>query len=259
MSATSPATALGPLLISVEQLEQRLSDAFRLAVPKLEIARGETLAIVGPTGSGKSTLLKLLAGLAAPTQGTITFDGRSMHDSASLHSAARESLRHRISWMPQNPLMQRGTVRYNVEYGLRLRGGRDRTTETARVDAMLGRLELMKLAGQSARTLSGGQTQLTALARALVVEPELLLLDEPTANLDPARTALVESALRSFASKRKPTIVWATHNLFQARRTADRVCLLLDGAPVELAPTEDFFERPRHARTADFVAGKMIY
>jgi tungstate transport system ATP-binding protein len=241
-------------LVHVERLEQRLSEAFRLAVPKLEIARGETLAIVGPTGSGKSTLLKLLAGLATPSKGSITFDGRPIDD-----SAARESLRHRISWMPQNPLMQRGTVRYNVEYGLRIREVGDRTTQAARVNAILGRLELIKLAGQSARTLSGGQTQLTALARALVVEPELLLLDEPTANLDPARTALVESALRSFANKRKPTIVWATHNLFQARRTADRVCLLLDGAPVELAATEDFFERPRNPRTADFIAGKMIY
>jgi len=241
-------------LVQVEQLERRLSESFRLAIPKLEIARGETLAIVGPTGSGKSTLLKLLAGLAPSDSGSIAVDGRNMAD-----AAARESLRHQIAWMPQSPLLQRGTVRYNVEYGLRIRSDSDRAAHAKQVDAMLARLGLASLAAQSSRTLSGGQVQLTALARALVVEPTLLCIDEPTSNLDPARTALVESTLRAFANERRPTIVWATHNLFQARRTADRVCLLLEGVPVEIAATEDFFDRPRDPRTADFVAGKMIY
>jgi len=241
-------------LVQVEQLERRLSDSFRLMFPKLDIARGETLAIVGPTGSGKSTLLKLIAGLAVPDRGSILVDGRSTTD-----AAARETLRHTIAWMPQSPLLQRGTVRYNVEYGLRVRGGNDRAQQAARVDAILARLGLTGLAAQSSRTLSGGQVQLTALARTLVVEPTLLCIDEPTSNLDPARTALVESTLRTFAVEQRPTIVWATHNLFQARRTADRVCLLLEGAPVEIATAEDFFDRPQDSRTADFVAGKMIY
>lgn len=241
-------------LVQVEQLERRLSESFRLAIPKLEIARGETLAIVGPTGSGKSTLLKLLAGLAPSDSGSIAVDGRTMAD-----AAARESLRHQIAWMPQSPLLQRGTVRYNVEYGLRIRSDSDRAAHAKQVGAILDRLGLTSLASQSSRTLSGGQVQLTALARALVVEPTLLCIDEPTSNLDPARTALVESTLRAFANERRPTIVWATHNLFQARRTADRVCLLLEGVPVEIAATEDFFDRPRDPRTADFVAGKMIY
>jgi len=241
-------------LVQVEQLERRLSESFRLAIPKLEIARGETLAIVGPTGSGKSTLLKLLAGLAPSDSGSITVDGHSMAD-----TAARESLRHSIAWMPQSPLLQRGSVRYNVDYGLRIRSGSDRAAHAKQVGEILDRLGLSSLAAQSSRTLSGGQVQLTALARALVVEPTLLCIDEPTSNLDPARTALVETTLRAFANERRPTIVWATHNLFQARRTADRVCLLLEGAPVEIATAEDFFDRPRDPRTADFVAGKMIY
>lgn len=238
--------------IRIENLERRLNEGFRLKIPELEIAGGETLAVVGPTGSGKSTLLKLLAGLAAPDRGTITVDGKSL-------AADGETLRTRIAWMPQSPLMQRGSLHYNIEYGLRLREDGDRASRKARVDAILARLNLGALAAQSARSLSGGQTQLAALARALVLKPELLLVDEPTANLDPARTALVEETLRSTANAGRTTTIWATHNLFQARRTADRVCLLLDGTPVEVATTEEFFTRPRDPRTADFIAGKMIY
>lgn len=239
--------------IRIAGLERRLNDGFRLAIAQLDIMAGETLAIVGPTGSGKSTLLQLIAGLAVPDRGSITIDG------ASLSAAADgDALRRRIAWMPQTPLMQRGSLRYNVEYGLTLRAG-DRAAHAVRVDAMLARLNLAPLAAQSARSLSGGQTQLAALARALVIEPELLLVDEPTANLDPARTAVVEDTLRATAAAGRTTIVWATHNLFQARRTADRVCLMLDGAPVEVATTEEFFTRPRDPRTADFTAGKMIY
>ncbi|MCE9606872.1 MAG: ATP-binding cassette domain-containing protein [Planctomycetia bacterium] len=241
-------------LVHVDWIEKRLSATFRLSAPTLTIARGETLAIVGPTGAGKSTLLKMLAGLIAPDQGRVSFDGADLAKPAESQAA-----RHRIAWMPQNPLMQRGSVRYNVEYGLRIRGLSDQATRNAKVDAILALLDLTKLAAQSARTLSGGQIQLTALARALVVEPELLVLDEPTANLDPARVAMVETALRTTARERRPAIVWATHNLFQARRTAERVCLILDGVPIETAATETFFTQPRDSRTADFVAGKMIY
>ena len=98
-----------------------------------------------------------------------------------------------------------------------------------------------------------------ALARALAVEPDVLLLDEPTAHLDPARVALVKEAVDEFRRQRQATVVWATHNLFQARRVAQRVALLLDGRLVEVAPTQTFFERPSDPRTADFVQGKMIY
>ncbi|MCH8147419.1 MAG: ATP-binding cassette domain-containing protein, partial [Planctomycetes bacterium] len=107
--------------------------------------------------------------------------------------------------------------------------------------------------------LSGGQTQLVCLARALVASPDVLLLDEPTANLDPAHVALVEETIREVQRQRGLTVVWATHNLFQVRRVADRVALMLDGQLVEVAATEPFFESPKDSRTADFVQGKMVY
>jgi tungstate transport system ATP-binding protein len=240
--------------VNVERLELRLSESFRLSVPKLEIAAGETLAIVGPTGSGKSTLLKLLAGLVPPDRGAILLDKRSLTEPAS-----RDELRRRIAWTPQSPLMLRGSVFRNVEYPLQFSRRRDPAESISVAKTALARFGLTELASQSARTLSGGQTQLTALARALAVAPALLLVDEPTANLDPARTALVERELAAQSQSGDTTIVWATHNLFQARRTADHVLLLLDGTPVEHAATEEFFTRPSDSRTADFIAGKMIY
>jgi tungstate transport system ATP-binding protein len=149
-----------------------------------------------------------------------------------------------------------GTVRANVEYPLRLRGP---GFKWDRVQRALDALRLHDLAARSARTLSGGETQLVALARALVLEPEVLLLDEPTSNLDPARVALVEEVIGEYYRRSGATLVWATHNLFQARRVAHRVAFLLDSRLVETASTKEFFETPRDPRTAAFVRGEMVY
>jgi tungstate transport system ATP-binding protein len=220
-------------------------------VDRLEVVRGELLCLVGPTGAGKSTLLRLLAALEAPRSGRLWFSDCRLDS----HGVPLE-VRRRITLVFQRPLLLAGTVRANVEYGLRLRG-RDR--HAPQVEAVLERLRLSDLALRSARTLSGGQMQLVALARALVLEPEALLLDEPTANLDPARVALVEEVIGEVHRQQGTTVVWATHNLFQARRLAQRVALLLDGRLVEVAPTEEFFGAPRDARTAAFVRGEMVY
>lgn len=236
--------------LTAQGLTKRLGGSFRLAVERLELAAGETLALVGPTGSGKSTLIRLLAGLELADEGTIAVDGASWQ-----RGTPSQAVQRRIAWVPQTPLLLRGSVRYNVAYGRRIRN----LPNDDAVDRLLESFELARLADQSAQTLSGGQMQLTALARALACEPDVLLVDEPTASLDPARVALVECALAGYLHARQPAIVWATHNLFQARRSAQRVCLLLDGTVVETAPTEDFFEHPRDARAADFVAGRMIY
>src|SRR5207253_8703006 len=199
----------------------------------------------------KSTLLRSLAGVEHPTSGSLTFCGQpfAAHDLPL-------GVRRQITLVFQRPLLLAGTVRDNVEYGLRLRGMDQRHP---RADAMLERLSLIHLAARSARTLSGGETQLVAIARAVVVEPEVLLLDEPTANLDPARVALVETGVQEVHRQRGTTIVMATHNLFQARRVADRVGLLLDGRLIEDAPTERFFNSPSDPRVAAFVRGEMVY
>jgi tungstate transport system ATP-binding protein len=124
---------------------------------------------------------------------------------------------------------------------------------------VLERVHLAHLADRPSHAVSGGEAQLVALARALAFEPEVLLLDEPTNNLDPARVALVEEVVMRDHSARGTTVVWATHNHFQARRVGDRVALLLDGRLVEAAPAAAFFDAPADPRAAAFVQGKMVY
>lgn len=239
-----------PFLYRLDGIRRLLGPEFTLAIDRLEIAAGETLCIVGPTGAGKTTLLRLLTGLESPDQGEVQFAqsrwGRQVPAADVLRS---------IVLVPQRPIMLARSVRANVEYGLRLRN----VASSERSRQMLKRLGLERLSGQSARTLSGGQIQLVALARALVLEPKVLLLDEPTANLDPAYVRLIEDVLREFRSEHQTTFVWATHNLGQVQRVADRACLLLDGRIVETAPVEPFFKNPRDPRTRAFVEGTMVY
>jgi tungstate transport system ATP-binding protein len=224
-----------PWVYQLRDVEKRYAARPVVRVERLEVVPGEVLCLVGPTGAGKSTLLRLLAGLEPPSGGVLRFgdhrlDGRSLP----------VTVQRRITMVFQRPLLLTGTVWANVEYGLRLRGV---SRASARAQDVLRRLALSDLAGQSSHTLSGGQTQLVALARALAVEPDVFLLDEPTAHLDPARVALVEEVIGEFQRQRPATVVWATHHLFQARRVAHRVALLLDGRLVEVAPTQTFFER----------------
>jgi tungstate transport system ATP-binding protein len=115
------------------------------------------------------------------------------------------------------------------------------------------------LAARPARSLSAGEAQLVALAAALALETEVLLLDEPTANLDPAHVALVEDVVGEARQRLGTTVIWATHNIFQARRRAVRTAFLLDGRLVEVVPTETFVTNPADPRTAAFVRGEMIY
>jgi tungstate transport system ATP-binding protein len=152
--------------------------------------------------------------------------------------------------------MMAGSVLSNVEYGLKLRNDPDGADKAM---SMLGRVHLAHLADRPATALSGGEVQLVAVARALAFGPEVLLLDEPTNNLDPARVELVEELVIADHKERGTTVVWATHNHFQARRVGDRVTLLLDGKAIEMAPTTEFFDTPRDPRTVAFVQGKMVY
>lgn len=240
-------------LFELRHVRQEYAGAVAVNVEHLQIRTGEVLCLLGPTGAGKSTLLRLLSGVERPTCGELLFQGRPHHaDGAPL------ATRRRITLVFQRPLLLADTVLANVQYPLRWRGEASRSAR-ATAQRMLDRLGLGQLANQMAPSLSGGQIQLVALARALVLQPEVLLLDEPTANLDPAHVALVEGVIREDFQQRRLTVVWATHNLFQARRVADTVALLLSGAVVEVAATERFFTAPADRRAQDFVEGRMIF
>jgi tungstate transport system ATP-binding protein len=223
-----------------------------LNVQELDIYRAEVFALVGPSGVGKSTLLRLLNFLEAPTTGSIHFLGTEFQPGQPVPLA----LRRRVTTVFQRPVLLNQTVAANVAFGLRLRGQRDSGTVIRDALAQVG---LEGLSRRQARTLSGGELQRVALARAIVLRPDVLLLDEPTANLDPYNVGLIEDIARVINQELGTTLVMVTHNIFQARRMAHRVGFLLNCELVEVADADPFFNEPRDPRTAAFVRGEMVY
>ncbi len=220
-----------------------------LDIKELSVRQGEILALVGPSGAGKSTLLRLLNFLESPSSGAISFCGQALVGSAPLE------IRRQVTTVFQRPVLQRSSVRDNVAYGLYLRG----QPRDGSVDQMLECVGLTGLARHAAHTLSGGEMQRVALARALVVRPRVLLLDEPTGNLDPYNVGLIEDIVRKTNAEQGTTVILVTHNVFQARRLAHRTGLLLGGKLIELGVTPAFFASPVDQRTGAFVRGEMVY
>lgn len=223
-----------------------------LQVDDLNILPGEILALVGPSGAGKSTLLRLLNFLEPPTRGSLRFHQAEFTAGAEMPL----QLRRKVTMVFQRPMLLNQSVEANVAFGLGLRGLRKTRHQ---VMAALEEVGLANLAHQKARCLSGGEAQRVALARAIVLKPEVLLLDEPTANLDPYNVGLIETIARRLNQEHLTTLVLVTHNVFQARRLAQRVIFLLDGKVIETAESETFFNHPTDPRTAAFVRGEMVY
>lgn len=222
-----------------------------LAVDELTIRQGEILGIVGPSGAGKSTLLRILSFLEPPSAGQLYYHGRLCDGEWPTRSETR-----RVTMLFQDPQLLRRSVYENIQYGLDLRGIKDGGDV---VERMIARLGLSELSQASARTLSGGEAQRVALARSLVLDPEVLVLDEPTSNLDPQNINLIENMICEVNEERGTTVVIVTHNIFQARRLAGRVGLILEGKLVEVSETADFFDNPRRPETAAFVKGDIVY
>jgi tungstate transport system ATP-binding protein len=223
-----------------------------LTVDHLRIRRGEIFALVGPSGAGKSTFLRLLNFLESPTTGRIRF----LDVEFTARGQVPLRLRRRVTTVFQRPILLNRSVQANVGYGLKLRSEED---VNEKVREALEEVGLEGLTRQRARTLSGGEAQRVALARAIVLEPDVLLLDEPTANLDPYNVGLIEEIVQKRNQEQGTTLVLVTHNVFQAKRLADRVALMLEGDIVEVADVDTFFEEPDDPRTAAFVRGDMIY
>ena len=205
----------------------RLDPRFLCSLSEVSIAvqAGERVALVGANGSGKSTLLRLLHGLLQPTQGQITLS---------------KNLRQAMLF--QRPHMLRMQVNHYVALGLWLGGLAWSQAKTQAMDA-LQRVGLQDLAYRKARTLSGGQQQRIAMARAWALGPQLLLLDEPTASLDPHAKGEVESLMQAFADERSEhTLIFASHNLGQVKRLATRVVYLEKGRVLADLPVHQFFD-----------------
>jgi len=257
--------------------------------------RGEVLAIIGPSGTGKTTLLRLLSLFERPVRGTVELDGE---DVWSLPAEERLAYRKRLGMVFQHRSLFSTTVGANAAYGLtvrrpwrdrmrswlRVRLGLDETrlrelfttvgmaervpswlsgltvegtVPDAAVDA-LATVGMAERVDQRASELSAGEAQRVAFARALAPDPDALLLDEPTSNLDPRNTALIEDAVGD-ARDRNIAVVLATHDMDQARRVADRVAVFLEGTVIEQGPTERVFDAPVDDRARQFVEGELVY
>jgi len=241
-----------PPVYRLSQVQKDYQGRRVLSIDSLEIQQSEVLAIVGPSGAGKSTLLRLLNFLETPSAGWIEFGGQRFETGREMPL----DLRRRVTTVFQRPMLLDRSVWDNVAYGLGLRG---LSNSHAEIQAAMQRVGLSELARQRARLLSGGEAQRVALARALVLHPEVLLLDEPTANLDPYNVGLIEGITHQANQEQNTTIVMVTHNVFQAHRLAHRVALMLGGKLVEVASTQQFFEAPSDPRTRAFVNGEMVY
>ena len=206
----------------------------------LEVRRGEVLTILGPNGSGKTTLLKIMAALEAPTGGEILLEG------VRLDEGNRAGLRRRSTMVFQRTVLLRGTVHDNAAYGLR-QGGTESSEVDSRVSEALELVGLGTLADRRARTLSGGQQKRLSLARAIALDRDLLLLDEPLANLDPESLSIVREAIGGLYRDSEATVVMATHNLREAEAISDRLVLLEGGRIVEAGRAAELFGAPSTA------------
>jgi tungstate transport system ATP-binding protein len=210
----------------------------------LRIDAGPSSIILGANGAGKSVLMRLMHGLLAPTSGMVSWREKD-----------RERVRRLQAMVFQRPVMLRRSALANVVYALAVAGVSAAERE-AQALAALDEVGLRHLAHRPARVLSGGEQQRLALARAWALHPEVLFLDEPTANLDPGAAREIETVIKAFDAA-GTKIVMATHNLGQARRLGDEVIYLQAGCVMERAPIEQFFARPATAEAAAFMIGEL--
>lgn len=240
------------VLFTVENLRVEASGSPILSIPFLEIRRGEVLALLGPNGAGKSTLLQTLACLRTPVSGTLQFDEQAI----DLYIPPL-ALRRRLAVVFQEPLLFDTTVEENVASGLKLRGV-SKSVIRERIPSWLDRLGIRHLAHRQARTLSGGEAQRTSLARAFVLDPDLLLLDEPFSALDaPTREALIETFHR-LQRQTQVTTLFVSHDRLEALRLGDRIAVLYRGDLLQIGPPEEVFSQPVNETVASFVGIETI-
>lgn len=233
-------------VIALRGIRVQYGRATVLDLPSFDIYDGEILAIIGANGAGKTTLLKVIGLLEQPCVGTVTFRGEHAMPQNAL------ALRRRMACVLQAPLLLDDTVYANAALGLKLRGARKKEID-GKLQPWLERLGISHIAGRRARTLSGGEARRTTLARALVLEPELLLLDEPFSALDsPSREALLRDLQEALPATHAAVVI-VTHDLYEAAALAKRVGVLSRGKLLQLAPTEDIFSRPANQEVAEFV------
>jgi len=249
MVEPAPATgqaAAPPLPLRLDRVCFDAGGARLIEEVSLTVDAGPRTVLLGPNGAGKSLLLRLCHGLLRPTSGTIRW---AESDPGALRRAQ--------AFVFQRPVLLRRSAAANVDYALAI-AGVPRRARKAQVTQALREVGLLELADRPARVLSGGEQQRLALARASALEPKVLFLDEPTANLDPSATRTIEGVIDAMA-RSGVKIVMTTHDLGQARRHADEIVFLHKGRLIEHSPAETFFRQPRSREARAFVAGDLLW
>ena len=229
--------------ITFEKLQKSYDGRKVLDIEKGMIKNGSRTAIIGPNGAGKSTLLKILAGLESADCGSLSYDGSAEFPQTD------------ITMVFQKPYLISTTVEKNIAYPMKLRGYSDDEIEN-RISELTEELGLASFRKQKTWKLSGGETQKVALARALSFRPKLLLLDEPTANVDPYTTAEIEKML--IKASEYSTIILITHNLAQAKRVCDEAMMLHEGKVIESGPCSELLMDPKTDEKRRFIEGELL-
>jgi tungstate transport system ATP-binding protein len=234
--------------LQIEDLKKNYRDVKALKSVSLNLQGNKIIVLLGVNGAGKTTLMRILGGLENQDCGQILFNNQPVNAKA---------LRHIATLVFQKIAMFSMNVYDNLAYGLKIRKVPDDEIET-RIEGALASVRLSGFEKRRAKKLSGGEQQRVALARAFLLECNVLLLDEPTANLDPNSATIIEKAIASKKSGER-VVVMATHNLNQAKRLADIVVHLHAGEVVEMAAAEDFFEHPKSEVTRRFINGELDF
>jgi phosphate transport system ATP-binding protein len=259
LSKEADRAAPGVAMIRTRNLRARVPAQEILKGINLECRKGEILSIIGPAGAGKTTFLRCLNRMAEldpdlKISGEILLEGASIYDS----SAEFAMIRRQVGMVFSVPIPLPMTIRENLTFGMSLAQG-SRSYYAERVEAALRAAylwdEVKERLDEPARNLSGGQQQRLCIARALTLNPKVLLLDEPCSGLDPISTARIEAALQRL--KADHAIILVTNNVKQAARASDRTAFFLFGELIELAPTETLFTTPENRQTADYISGRF--
>lgn len=220
------------LIFKVRNLKKVYNDKIVIDVDNLNFQEGKIYAIVGPNGSGKTTLLNILNLLEKPDEGQIFFYDQEITNKSNSDTL---EIRRRMTLVNQDPFLFHSTVYDNIAYGLKIRSIPSKV-QKSRIRSALNIVGLSGFKDRKANQLSGGEAQRVVIARALVIEPEVLFLDEPTANIDQKHIDVVERIIKKIKKDIKTTVIFTTHDLSQAYRLADEVISLLDGKIIKQVP-----------------------
>ncbi|SET73658.1 carbohydrate ABC transporter ATP-binding protein, CUT1 family [Natronincola peptidivorans] len=233
--------------LTIKNLTKYYNKQCVLSIDAFTIERSSFLGIIGPNGAGKSTLVKMLAGLETPSSGEILYE----------KSLISPPIYKSMTMVFQKPYLLRTSVFNNIAYPLKIRKLNPKAIDK-KVNHLIVEMGIESIKNQNAWTLSGGEAQKVALARAIIFEPALLILDEPTANIDPASILTMEKTINKFYQQSAPSIIIVTHNIQQAKRLCKEIAFMHQGKIVEFGKSSDMIHHPSNPLTKNFIEGEII-